>query len=115
MEFPIDKEQSYAIYKQLYDEGKMTLFELSNKEGVLAYSVVPDFKGGTVVLELFMYVQPEFRYNPRHFIRLLQELERVGRIYGSVMIASGFAYRDNKMLELLYRRGYVVHTVQKEF
>ena len=115
-EFNIDKHTVYNQFKQLDNLGMLHIIELDDKKGVVAYMITPDLKGGLIINEMFMYIKPEHRGNPRNLLRLIGHLEEAGKANKmAVHIASGFDFRDNKLIQLLLKRGYTVHTAKKEF
>ena len=113
-EFEFNEFESSRIYNQLHELGLLHIHELENRSGVVCYTIAPDLKGGNTVLELFMYIKPEKR-RISNFFKLLGVLEEAGKKWGSVRISSGFAFKGDKLLLLLMKRGYKLDTVRKEF
>jgi GNAT superfamily N-acetyltransferase len=115
-EFDINKQTVMAQFMALYAQGLLKIQELPERKGLVAWVVSPDMMGGIAVCEMFLYIKPEHRGNPRNLLRLIKVLEDEAKLLGcSVQIASSFDFRDNKLLKLLQRKGYKVGSVRKEF
>jgi len=112
-EFNIDEEETI---KQFDQYAKLDMLKyISNKFGIVAWTVADDFKGRKAVLDLIIYVKPEYRNNPLHLMRMLKILESQGKYHGSLLISSTFAYKSDQLLSLLVKKGYKINTVRKEF
>jgi hypothetical protein len=115
-EFDIVEDVVLEQFSILDSVGALSIYEIKGRKGVVAWMESPDFKGGKSICEMFMYVKPEYRDNPSNFIRLLKVLEdNAKRLKCGLVVASAFDYKDNKLLQLLNKRGYVVDTVRKGF
>ena len=110
------KDDSFLNYMNAFDKlGSLYYKELEDKKGIVAYTIAPDFCGNKCVQELFMYIKPEHRGNPRNLIRLIKIMEEEAEKNGCccVLIGSNIGYRDDKVLALLLKKGYNVDTVRK--
>ena len=109
------KEQVREIMVSLYNQGLLKWHFLEDKKGIMVYCISPDFRGGTSVNELFMYIKPEYRGNIRLFKELVTHLEAVAVVENckSVRIASNIGYNDTLVLKCLNRFGYSTDTVAK--
>ncbi len=114
-EFPINAKVVALQFQKLKDMDALQSFELPKKRGIVVWTISPDLMGSFCVHELFLYVKPKYRNDPRNFITLIKVLEQQAKFMQlSLRIASSFDYRDNKMLQWLLKRGYRIDTVRKE-
>ena len=115
--FPTDeaKESVRNLFMALAQQGQIKYYFPEGKKGVMAYCVVPDFRGGLSVNELFMYIKPEYRGSIKLFKELVNHVERVAQETGcsSVRIASNIGYNDQKVLRVLKLFGYETDVVVK--
>lgn len=111
-----DLEQNVKYICDVAKSGLVTLKELSDDRGLVAYMICPDMRGNMMCSELFMYVRPEKRGNINTFKEIIDILETAGKENNCkyVSIGSNIGYRDEKVLSLLSRFGYKVDTVKKE-
>lgn len=110
------KDDSVLKYMTAFDyAGALYYKELENMAGVVAYTIMPDFCGNKSVQELFMYIKPEHRGSPRNLLKLVKIMEDAAIENGCdcVIVASNIGYRDDKVLSLLERRGYIRDSVRK--
>lgn len=107
------KESVKALYIALGEQIKYYI--PPNREGIMAYLICPDFRGGMTMNELFMYIKPEYRGSIRLFKDLIQHIEQAAKDYncGSVRIASNIGYDDSKVLRVLKLFGYETDVVVK--
>lgn len=112
----VDVEHPIAYAKTLHDNGLLMYEELPDDAGVVAYIVVKDFCGNKQLQEVFMYIKPEHRGNPRNLLKLVKIMEDAAKENSckSIAIGSNIGYRDDKVLSLLSRFGYKTDTVKKE-
>ena len=101
---------------KLSDCGMLRVEELSNDSGVVAYMIIPDFRGNMLCSELFMYIRPEYRGNMKLFNEVIHIMEQAAKDYGCkfVTIGANIGYRDDKLLRILSHYGYKPDTVKKE-
>lgn len=115
--FPTDeaKESVRNLFMALAQQGQIKYYFPEGKKGVMAYCIVPDFRGGLSVNELFMYIKPEYRGSIKLFKELVNHVERVAQETGcsSVRIASNIGYNDQKVLRVLKLFGYETDVVVK--
>lgn len=115
-EFNVDMSSAIENTNRFMEKGIVEHYEIPESKGIIAWCVLPDFMGKMCVYELFMYIKKEYRDDILNLLKLLQAIEKRGQEGNmAVRISSSFDYRDNKMLSLLLRRGYVLDTVRKEF
>lgn len=90
--------------------------ELSDERGVVAYMIVPDFRGNMLCSELFMYIKPEYRGDMRLFNEVIKIMEQAAKENSCkfVTIGANIGYRDDKLLRILSHYGYKPDTVKKE-
>jgi hypothetical protein len=112
----VDVEHPIAYAKALHENGLLRYVELPEDSGVVAFIIVNDFCGNKQLQEVFMYIRPEFRGNPRNLIRVVKIMEDAAKENAckSIAIGSNIGYRDDKVLYLLSRLGYKTGTVIKE-
>jgi hypothetical protein len=105
----------YKYMKALDDAGILFYKELDENKGIVAYTITQDFCGNKCVQELFMYIKPEHRGNPRNVIKMvhIMEEEATKNDCDCVLIGSNIGYRDDKLLALLEKKGYTKDTVRK--
>lgn len=110
----LDKTVDYVT--KLADCGMLRVEELSNDSGVVAYMIIPDFRGNMLCSELFMYVKPEYRGDMRLFNEIIKIMEQAAKENGCkfVTIGANIGYRDDKLLRILSHYGYKPDTVKKE-
>lgn len=110
----LDKTVDYVT--KLADCGMLRVEELSNDSGVVAYMIIPDFRGNMLCSELFMYIRPEYRGNMRLFNEIIKIMEQAAKENGCkfVTIGANIGYRDDKLLRILSHYGYKPDTVKKE-
>ena len=115
--FPNDEaKESVKNLFRLFAEQKQLLFYIpEGRKGVMAYCIIPDFRGGMCVNELFMYIKPEYRGSIKLFKELIDHVEQVAKENncGSVRIASNIGYSDQKVLRVLKLFGYETDVVVK--
>lgn len=97
------------------DISNLQIYETANNEGVIAYVTTHYIINKNYVSVVFIYVKPEHRKNYRIFQELLNHVESKAKEVGEICIGSSFAYRDDKMLRLLTKRGYKIASVRKVF
>lgn len=110
----LDETVSYV--EKMAAAGLLHVEELYNERGVVAYIIVPDFKGNMLCSELFMYVKPEFRGDIKLFREIINIMEKAAQENNCkfVTIGANIGYRDDKLLNILSRYGYKTDTVKKE-
>ena len=115
--FPSDeaKESVKNLYITIAEQGQLLFYIPEGKKGVMAYCITPDFRGGTTVNELFMYIKPEYRGSIKLFKELVAHVEQAAKDNGcaSVRIASNIGYDDQKVLRVLKLFGYETDVVVK--
>lgn len=104
-----------SLLLNLHTQGLLKWHYLENKKGVIAYTIMPDFRGYKSVQELFMYIMPEHRGSLRLFKELVEHLENVAKAENaqSVRIGSNIGYNDEIVLKCLKRFGYKDDVVVK--
>lgn len=110
----LDETVSYV--EKLAELGMIHYEELYNERGVVAYMIVPDFKGNMLCSELFMYIKPEFRGDIKLFREIINIMEDAAQENNCkfITIGANIGYRDDKLLKILSRYGYKTDTVKKE-
>lgn len=100
--------------KQLRDNGFLNYYCIDNT-GVMAYMITPDFRGGLSCVEIMFYIRPEHRGNLRLVKRYILRLERIAmdNSCNCVKIGANIEYKDESLIKLLKRWGYVDDTVSK--
>lgn len=115
--FPSDEalESVKELFKAFNAQGQLKYYFLEEKKGLMVYCIIPDFRGGMCVNELFMYIKPEHRGSIRLFKELVDHLEQVAKETNcaSVRIASNIGYNDQKVLRALTHFGYNTDVVVK--
>lgn len=115
--FPDDKavESVRNIFKLFAQQDQLLFYIPEGRKGVMAYCIIPDFRGGMTVSELFMYIKPEYRGSIKLFKELVEHVEQVAKENncGSVRIASNIGYADQKVLRVLKHFGYETDVVVK--
>ena len=115
--FPTEeaKESVKGLFFTLAEQGTLRFYIPEGEKGVMAYCIVPDFRGGLSVNELFMYIKPEHRGSIKLFKELVNHVEQVAKENGcgSVRIASNIGYDDQKVLRVLKLFGYETDVVVK--
>jgi hypothetical protein len=101
---------------RLADMNMLKVEELSDERGVVAYMIVPDFRGNMLCSELFMYIKPEYRGNMKLFNEVIKIMEQAAKENGCkfVTIGANIGFRDDKLLRILSHYGYKPDTVKKE-
>lgn len=101
---------------RLADMDMLKVEELSDERGVVAYMIVPDFRGNMLCSELFMYIKPEYRGDMKLFNEVIKIMEQAAKENGCkfVTIGANIGYRDDKLLRILSHYGYKPDTVKKE-
>lgn len=101
---------------RLADMNMLKVEELSDERGVVAYMIVPDFRGNMLCSELFMYIKPEYRGDMKLFNEVIKIMESAAKENGCkfVTIGANIGYRDDKLLRILSHYGYKPDTVKKE-
>lgn len=101
---------------RLADMNMLKVEELSDERGVVAYMIVPDFRGNMLCSELFMYIKPEYRGDMRLFNEVIKIMEQAAKENSCkfVTIGANIGYRDDKLLRILSHYGYKPDTVKKE-
>lgn len=115
--FPSEEaaESVKNIFKLFAQQNQLLFYIPEGRKGVMAYCIVPDFRGGMTVNELFMYIKPEYRGSIKLFKELVNHVEKVAKENncGSVRIASNIGYNDQKVLRVLKLFGYETDVVVK--
>lgn len=108
-------EETIAKADALNNLGLLRIVELEDK-GMACVMIENDFRGIKTCMELFFYIKKEHRGNPRNFFKLLRKMEEVGKAAGckQFTFGSNIGYRDQKLLGILIKQGFVVDTVKKE-
>lgn len=109
------KEGVKQLFYALANQGQVLYYIPEGRKGVMGYCIIPDFRGGLTVSELFMYIKPEFRGSIKLFKELVNHVEEVAKEKGcaSVRIASNIGYDDDKVLRVLKLFGYKTDMVVK--
>lgn len=108
-------EFEFGCQIEQLDIPNLQIYETSNLEGVIAYVTTHYIVDKNYISVAFIYVKPEHRKNYRIFRELLSHVENKAKEVGEICIGSSFAYRDDKMLRLLIKRGYKIASVRKVF
>lgn len=111
-----DLDETVSYVSKLAKMGMLRAEELYNERGVVAYMIVPDFKGNMLCSELFMYVKPEYRGDIKLFSEIVEIMEKAAKENNCkfVTIGANIGYRDDKLLRILSHYGYKPDTVKKE-
>ena len=109
------KESVKKLFYMLADQKQLLYYTPKGKKGIMAYCIIPDFRGGMCVNELFMYIKPEYRGSIKLFKELINHVEQVAKDNNcqSVRIASNIGYNDAKVLRVLQLFGYSTDVVVK--
>jgi len=109
-------DETVAYVEKLAELGMVHIEELSDERGVVAYMIVPDFRGNMLCSELFMYIKPEYRGDMRLFNEVIKIMEQAAKENSCkfVTIGANIGYRDDKLLRILSHYGYKPDTVKKE-
>lgn len=109
-------EETVSYVEKMAAAGLLHVEELYNERGVVAYIIVPDFKGNMLCSELFMYVKPEYRGDIKLFREIINIMEKAAQENNCkfITIGANIGYRDDKLLNILSRYGYKTDTVKKE-
>ena len=101
---------------RLADMNMLKVEELSDERGVVAYMIVPDFRGNMLCSELFMYIKPEYRGDMKLFNEVIKIMEQAAKENSCkfVTIGANIGYRDDKLLRILSHYGYKPDTDKKE-
>ncbi len=115
--FPNDEAMNSVkgLFKLFNANNQLKWYCDKDRKGIMVYSILPDFRGGMCVNELFMYIKPEHRGSIKLFKELVNHLEQVAKETncGSVRIASNIGYDDQKVLRVLKIFGYETDVVVK--
>ena len=111
-----DLDDTVAYVSKLAEIGMLKAEELSDERGVVAYMIVPDFRGNLLCSELFMYIKPEYRGDIGLFNEVVKIMEEAAKENNCkfVTIGANIGYRDDKLLKILSHYGYKPDTVKKE-
>jgi len=111
-----DLDDTVAYVSKLAEMGMLKAEELSDERGVVAYMIVPDFRGNLLCSELFMYIKPEYRGDIGLFNEVVKIMEEAAKENNCkfVTIGANIGYRDDKLLKILSHYGYKPDTVKKE-
>lgn len=111
-----DLDDTVAYVNKLAEMNMLKVEELSDERGVVAYMIVPDFKGSLLCSELFMYIKPEYRGDIKLLNEVIKVMEEAAKENSCkfVTIGANIGYRDEKFLKILSRYGYKPDTVKKE-
>lgn len=109
------KESVKELYNSLAQQNLLILYISEGRKGIMAYCIVPDFRGGMSASELFMYIKPEYRGSIKLFKELVNSIEQAAKDNNceSVRIASNIGYDDQKVLRVLKLFGYETDVVVK--
>lgn len=109
-------DETVAYVEKLAELGMVHYEELYNERGVVAYMIVPDFKGNMLCSELFMYIKPEYRGDIKLFREIVNIMEQAAKENSCkfITIGANIGYRDDKLLKILSHYGYKPDTVKKE-
>lgn len=109
-------DNTVEYVNKLAEMNMLKVEELSDERGVVAYMIVPDFRGNMLCSELFMYIKPEYRGDMRLFNEIIKIMEQAAKENGCkfVTIGANIGYRDDKLLRILSHYGYKPDTVKKE-
>ena len=109
------KESVKNLFISLAKQNIILYYIPEKRQGIMAYCIVPDFRGGMTVSELFMYIRPEYRGSIKLFKELVNHVEQVAKENNcsSVRIASNIGYNDQKVLRVLKLFGYETDVVVK--
>ena len=111
-----DLDDTVAYVSKLAEMGMLKAEELSDERGVVAYMIVPDFRGSLLCSELFMYIKPEYRGDIGLLSEIIKIMEEAAKENNCkfVTIGANIGYRDDKLLKILSHYGYKPDTVRKE-
>ena len=109
-------DETVAYVEKLAELGMVHIEELYNERGVVAYMIVPDFRGNMYCSELFMYIKPEYRGDIGLFNEVIKIIEQAAKENSCkfITIGANIGYRDEKLLKILSRYGYKPDTLKKE-
>lgn len=109
------KESVKKLFYALAEQNQVLYYLPKGNKGIMAYCIIPDFRGGMCVNELFMYIKPEHRGSIKLFKELIDHVEQVAKENKcqSVRIASNIGYDDQKVLRVLKHFGYETDVVVK--
>lgn len=109
-------DDTVAYVNKLAEMNMLKAEELSDERGVVAYIIIPDFKGNLLCSELFMYIKPEYRGDIGLFNEIVKIMEEAAKENNCkfVTIGANIGYRDDKLLKILSHYGYKPDTVKKE-
>ena len=98
-----------------YDADRLKYFTIDNT-GIFAYVIVDDLKGGKCLCETMFYIRKEHRGNLRLVKRYIQRAEEIAMdtCCMCVKIGANIEYKDQSLIKLLKRWGYVDDTVSKQ-
>lgn len=101
--------------RNLFTLHKDKIHIIDDDKGVIAFMIVPDFKGSLALVEIFFFLHPDHR-TIRNCNKLLEKLEECASIYKCKHIKFGanFGHRDETFLKYLRRKGYEDDTLSKE-
>lgn len=111
-----DLDGTVAYVAKLAEKGLLKAEELSDEKGVVAFMIIPDFRGNLMCSELFMYIKPEYRGNMGLLQELIQIMEKAAKENSCkyVTIGANIGYRDDKFIKILSHFGFKPDTVKKE-
>jgi len=100
---------------EIFEANKDKIEIEESDKGVLAYAIMPDFKGGKSLIEIFLYLKREYRILTNVNTMMIR-LEEIAKDKGcnSICIGSNYGYKDLKFIRFLERRGYRTDTLKKE-
>lgn len=109
-------DDTVAYVNKLAEMNMLKVEELSDERGVVAYIIIPDFRGNLLCSELFMYIKPEYRGDIGLFNEVIKIMEEAAKENNCkfVTIGANIGYRDDKLLKILSHYGYKPDTVKKE-
>ena len=112
----LDNPEHTISYIKALDSAGILHYKEFDDKGLVVYTINKDFTGAIVLMEVFMYIKPEFRGSPKNFINMVKTMEQAAKKNNckKVLIGSNIGYRDDKVLDLLTRMGYKKDTLYKE-
>lgn len=110
------KEIVKTYFYKIAEQKALKYYILTQRKGIIAYCLYPDYRGELSLNELFMYIKPEYRGSIKLFKELVNHLEKVAKENKckTVRIGANLNYKDEKILNALQRLGYKTDVVVKD-
>lgn len=101
-----------TLIQNLFFQDSMKTIYYENK-GIFCYCELKGFTGEREAVEMFFYIKPQYR-NLKNLSRMLQHIENKLKEFDKIKIGANILYKDNKFIDFLKRKGYLVDTVYKQ-